>query len=213
MWRLLFSPLVWESEGTTVQLGTWKHIPRIALAQAEGPLPQCHKRQRWLLAVAPTGPAAGLRPEDGGRMVTHGQRAGSWVSKERELTPVPDGSTGGPCWQHGKESTEDSKERYRGGKQPAAPLSLSLLLLHRGAGQLLAPNLYQLSKYSCPDTGCWIARGRNSVPHRQQLVKHLTPSLLWAGSFLSCRKESRGSEAGPLPAESLQARGTPPGTN
>lgn len=101
-----------------------------------------------------------------------------------------------------------------GGKQSAAPLSLSLQLLHRGAGQLLAPNLYQLSKYSCPDTGCWIARGRNSVPHRQQLVKHLTPSLLWAGSlFLSYRKESRASEAGPLPAESLQAMEIPPGTN
>lgn len=182
--------------------------PTLALAQAEGL--RCHKSQRQLPRARRPGWGQGIRP----RGHSPGSERGEGGAGKGNLPPVPDGSTGGPCWRHGKGVHWRQQGMVLGGKQSAALLSLSLRLLHRGAGQLLAPNLYQLSKYSCPDTGCWIARGRNSVPHRQQLVKHLTPSLLWAGSlFLSCRKESRASEAGPLPAESLLARGIPPGTN
>lgn len=148
---------------------------------------RCHKSQRQLPRARRPGSGREIRP----RGHSPGSERGEGGAGKGNLPPVPDGSTGGPCWRHGKGVHWRQQGMVLGGKQSAALLSLSLRLLHRGAGQLLAPNLYQLSKYSCPDTGCWIARGRNSVPHRQQLVKHLTPSLLWAGSlFLSCRKES-----------------------
>lgn len=81
--------------------------PALALAQAEG--------------LSATG--AGSRAQAGGsRPRGH---SGRRVSKERELTPVSDGSTGGPCWRHGQESTEDSKSGI-GGESNQLPPSHSL---------------------------------------------------------------------------------------
>jgi len=193
------------------------------------PASPCHdSRQPLQRAPAASRPqAAGPRPRATSRaeqrLLLPGQRAGRQRSKERALTyplclddsaegSLPEAQRKSPVKRAGNLAGNST-----GGREISCPLSLSLWLLHRGAGQLSAPNLYQLSKYSVVLTGCWIAWGKNSVPHRRQLVKHLTPSLLVAGSSdisqlqKEPREEPRAGEARPPPAGSHQATGIPPG--
>lgn len=92
-------------------------------------------------------PPMGLRAA-----ASHG--AGSREAGEQGKGTYPlclDDSAGGPCWRHSKGIRRRGQETWQGtvlGGEKSATPSLSMQLLHQGAGQLSAPNLYQPSKNS-----------------------------------------------------------------
>lgn len=123
---------------------------RPVLPQGQPPLP--------LRATAASGSSGGPRSQPQlGDHCSLQQRRGAAASrgaaqKFRHLPSAPAGLCQGFLLEAQRRSSVKRTGKLGGngaeGRKPSCLLSLTLWLLHQGAGQLSAPNLYQLPKYS-----------------------------------------------------------------
>lgn len=124
MWRLLFSPRVWESQGTIAQLGTWEHSSRHLpwARQREGLLPQCTGASSSSRGPGSRAQAGESRPCGHSR----GSEQGEGGARKGKLTSCAwKAPLGLPAGGTAKDSTQDSKE-WCWGESNQLPPSRSL---------------------------------------------------------------------------------------